>query len=157
MWKPTYIAWSLNGVEVRRETNTESVLDIDKYSLLYMNFWTPTWNDWGSGLDDSTMPWYAKYDYIEAYDYDAGSDSFNLRFRDDFDTLDRNIWRVSDNWGFPDNSSKFMENHTYVEDGKLVLKMDKVYGPPMPNPDPTPTPNPTPDPTPEPTPTPTPD
>ena len=100
------------------------------------------------------MPWYAKYDYIEAYDYDAGSDSFNLRFRDDFDTLDRNIWRVSDNCGFPDNSSKFMENHTYVEDGKLVLKMDKAYGPPMPNPDPTPTPNPTPDPTPEPTPTP---
>lgn len=114
VWKPNYIAWSVNGVEVRRETNTESVRDQDKWSLLYMNFWTPTWDDWGGGRDDSTMPWYTKYDYIEAYDYDEASGNFNLRFRDDFDTLDRNIWRVSDNWGFPDNSSRFMENHTYV-------------------------------------------
>ena len=43
---------------------------MDKWSLLYMNFWTPMWNDWGGNRDDSTMPWYARYDYIEAYDWD---------------------------------------------------------------------------------------
>ena len=69
-WKPTYIAWFVDGQEVRRRTNTESVRDMDKWSLLYMNFWTPTWEDWGSGRNDSTMPWYSKYDYIEAYDWD---------------------------------------------------------------------------------------
>ena len=111
-WKPSYIAWSLNGVEVRRDTNTVAVRDMDKWSLLYMNFWTPMWDDWGGGRNDSTMPWFAKYDYIEAYDWDAATDTFNLRFRDDFDTLDRNIWRVSDNWGFNDNSSLFVEEHT---------------------------------------------
>jgi len=91
-----------------------------------MNFWTPTWEEWGGGRDDSTMPWYAKYDWVEGYDYDPASDSFTLRFRDDFDTLDNNIWRVSHDWGFPDNSCRFMETHTYVRDGKLVLKMDHV-------------------------------
>ena len=108
-WKPSYIAWKLDGVEVRRETSSnEAVRDMDKWSLLYMNFWTPMWNDWGGGRNDSTMPWYAKYDYIEAYDWDASTDTFNLRFRDDFDTLDQNIWRVSDNWGFNDNSTLFV-------------------------------------------------
>ena len=128
VWKPEYIAWSLDGVEVRRRTDAHySVRDMDKYSLLYMNFWTPMWNDWGSGRDDSTMPWEAKYDYVEAYDWDEATDTFTLRFRDDFDTLDQNIWRVSDNWSFNDNSSLFVENHTFVRDGNLILKMDKVH------------------------------
>jgi beta-glucanase (GH16 family) len=160
IWKPDFIAWYLDGREVMRKTDSrESVRDMDKFSLLYMNFWTPTWNDWGGGRDDSTMPWYTSYDYVEAYDWDAATDSFTLRFRDDFDTLDRNIWRVSDNWGFPDNSSKFMDTHTYVKDGKLILKLDHTLNPPQPNPprpDPSPGPEPTPNPDP-PTPEPCPD
>lgn len=87
---------------------------MDKASLLYMNFWTPTFDKWGRGLDEAQMPFYTKYDYVEAYDWDASTDSFTLRFRDDFDTLDQNTWRVSDEWGFPDNSTKFMETMTYV-------------------------------------------
>jgi len=158
VWKPDYIAWSLDGVEVRRRTDAHySVRDMDKYSLLYMNFWTPMWNDWGSGRDDSTMPWEAKYDYVEAYDWDEATDTFTLRFRDDFDTLDQNIWRVSDNWSFNDNSSLFVENHTFVRDGNLILKMDKVHHPPQPNPSPSPNPTPTPTPTPNPDVCPTPD
>ena len=47
---------------------------MDKSHILYMNFWTPTWNNWGGGRNDSTMPWYAKYDYVEAYDYDVNTD-----------------------------------------------------------------------------------
>jgi len=134
---------------------------MDKWSLLYMNFWTPMWADWGGGRDDRSMPWYARYDYIEAYDWDSSTDTFNLRFRDDFDTLDQNIWRVSENWSFNDNSSLFVEEHTYVQDGNLILKMDKVKGdmmpnpaPPSPNPDPSPSPSPNP-PQPEPEPCPT--
>lgn len=54
------------------------------------------WDNWGSGRDDSTMPWYAKYDYVEAYDWDEATDTFVLRFKDDFDTLDTSIWHVTE-------------------------------------------------------------
>ena len=135
VWKPDYIAWSLDGVEVRRKTSASySVRDMNKYQLLYMNFWTPEWEAWGGGRDDSTMPWYTHYDWVEAYDYDEATDSFDLRFRDDFDFLDNNIWRVSNNWTFEANSSRFMETHTYVHDGKLILKMDHELNDQQPNP-----------------------
>jgi hypothetical protein len=49
---------------------------------------------------------------------------------------------VVNDWTFPENSSTFMENHTYIEDGKLVLKLDKELGPPQPNPEPKPEPEP---------------
>ena len=95
---------------------------MNKEQLLYMNFWTPNWDAWGNGLDPSQMPFYTRYDYVEAYDYNEQTAQFDLRFRDDFDTLDRNIWRVSNEWTFPENDSIFMENHTFVEDGKHILK-----------------------------------
>jgi hypothetical protein len=61
-----------------------------------MGFWTPKWLS--KHLEsDQTMPWYARYDYVEAYDYmgkdSSGQDMFELRFRDDFDTLDTERWR----------------------------------------------------------------
>ena len=134
VWKPTYVAWSVDGVEVRRRTNTESVKDLNKSSLLYMSFWSPEWDDWGSGFNAKTMPWFARYEYIEAYDWDKATDTFSLRFRDDFDWLNHNIWRVSDKHYFNENSSYFVEEHTYVEDGKLVFKMDNHKNDMMPNP-----------------------
>ena len=73
-----------------------------------MNFWTPTWSPWSDFFDDSEMPWYAKYDFVEIYDYDLSTKDFKLRWRDDFDHWDEKKWYTSDNWGFENNSSLFM-------------------------------------------------
>lgn len=89
-----------------------------------MNFWTPCWSPWNDYFDDAEMPWYAKYDFVEVYDYDVDKKNFTLRWRDDFDTFDTKKWYASDNWGFENNSSLFMSSQVYVEDGNLVLKMD---------------------------------
>jgi beta-glucanase (GH16 family) len=108
-WVPDYIAWSIDGKEVRRITNAhESVRDIDKELHLFLDFWSPTWDDWGSGFDDSSMPWEARYDWVEAYDWDAQTDSFVLRFRDDFDFYDESRWFSSRGWSFNLNSSLFV-------------------------------------------------
>lgn len=57
---------------------------------------------------------------------------------------------MTDNFTFPDNDSTFMENHAYVEDGNLVLKLDSTLSPtPQPQPQPTPQPTPGPSPTPD--------
>lgn len=121
---------------MRRQSGTNSVNDMNKDHNLYMNFWAPAWEEWGSGRDDSTMPWYSYYDWLEAYDWDETTDEFTLRFRDDFDYLNHDIWRPSNNWTFDQNHCTFMETHTYVADGKLILKMDTTLNPEQPNPDP---------------------
>lgn len=90
-----------------------------------MNFWTPEFSPWGDNMDDeSTMPWTTRYDWVEVYDYNEANDSFSLRWKDKFDTLDLDRWRVSAGWSFEQNSSRFLESNVYVENSKLVLKME---------------------------------
>ena len=73
-----------------------------------MNFWTPEWSPWNANFDDSFMPWFAKYDFVEVYDYDEEAIDFKLRWRDDFEHFDEKRWVAADGWGFENNSSLFM-------------------------------------------------
>jgi hypothetical protein len=96
-----------------------------------LSFWTPEWIE-KHLEDDSTMPWYTRYDYVEAYDYkgkneSTGEDMFELRFKEDFDTLDTDRWILGDHT-FEDNNARFVPENAYVEDGELVLKMEKAAG-----------------------------
>ena len=90
-----------------------------------MNFWTPTWDNWGHGREPSSMPWYVYYDYVEVYAYDHNSKTFKLTWRDDFNSLNTSKWAVSDGATFDSNSSMFMRSHVYAQNGNLVFKMDK--------------------------------
>lgn len=123
-WTPDSVSWFVNDKLVRKTEGTEDVHFLNMPTQLMMNFWTPMWSPWNDYFDDAAMPWYAKYDFVEVYDYDHSSKSFNLRWRDDFNTWDTKKWYASDNWGFDNNSSLFMSSQVYVEDGSLVLKMD---------------------------------
>ena len=123
-WTPNYVSWYVNDRLVRKTEGTEAVHFLNMPTQLMMNFWTPCWSPWNDYFDDAEMPWYAKYDFVEIYDYDQKTGDFNLRWRDDFNTFDSKKWYASDNWGFENNSSLFMSSQVYVEDGNLVLKMD---------------------------------
>jgi hypothetical protein len=89
-----------------------------------LSFWTPLREEAASGLDDSNMPYYTRYDYVEAYDYVESTDEFVLRFRDDFEHLDSERWSLG-NHTFADTSTTFVPDNAYVSDGNLVLKMEK--------------------------------
>ena len=123
-WTPDYVSWYVNDKLVRKSEGQEDVHFLDMPTQLMMNFWTPCWSPWNDYFDDAEMPWYAKYDFVEVYDYDQDKKEFNLKWRDDFNTFDSKKWYASDNWGFENNSSLFMSSQVYVEDGSLVLKMD---------------------------------
>ena len=105
-----------------------------KYQNLFMNFWTPEFYSWGKGRDDSTMPWYTRYDYVETYAWDIASGDYVLLWRDDFDFLDTTRWSVANGWSFDNNSSNFIKSNVYVEDGNLTLRMHKTNSPPPANP-----------------------
>jgi len=83
-----------------------------------MNFWIPNFHDWNVDFQPDEMPWYARYDYVEVWDYvppeqwtstdGADEDSpFKLRWRDDFDSFDDDRWVKSDHWTFEENNVYF--------------------------------------------------
>jgi hypothetical protein len=96
---------------VRRETDSALIDYMVRDQHLMMNFWIPDFHDWNVGFEATGMPWYARYDFVEVWDYvppeewanyDVASQwhPFKPRWRDDFDTLDGSRWTVSDNWTF---------------------------------------------------------
>ena len=79
-----------------------------------MNMWAPDVHahteDWSAGRNDSTMPWYAKADWVEYYSWDSESDTFKLEWRDDFDWLDTGRWSIGDNQAWDGNLARFMSS-----------------------------------------------
>ena len=129
-WTPDYIQWKVDDIVKRTVyAGAASVNFMNKPNVLMMNFWTPTWSPWGDGRNDSSMPWYVLYDYVEAYTYNTSTKQFSLDFRDDFSGVSVNtgIWTLSDWWNFGGSSTMFLASQTYQENGNLVLKMEKHY------------------------------
>ena len=89
-----------------------------------MNFWTPTFQSWGQGLDATNMPWYVLYDYVETFTYNSETNGFDFHWRDDFITFDPDRWHKSDNTTFDANSTTFRASQSYISQGHLVLKME---------------------------------
>ena len=113
VWKPDFIAWKINGSEVRRVENTWDERFQNKGQNLFMNFWQ--WsggNGWGKDFDDSTMPWYIKYDSVKVESYDVKTDKFSLVFEDNFDTFDETRWAKIKGYGY--ETTNFYESQTSV-------------------------------------------
>lgn len=89
-----------------------------------MNFWTPTFDSWGKGFNAEDMPWYVMYDFVETYTYNEETKSFDFHWRDEFHDFNAQRWHKSDNTTFDANSTTFRASQSYIEDGKLVLKME---------------------------------
>lgn len=123
-WTPEYISWSIDGHEVRHvPADDSSVQNMAKESSLRMNFWTPTFESWGHGLDSADMPWFLLYDYVEVHTWNHASNEFELLWRDDFDEFDEKRWHKASG-GFESNSSIFHPENVSVKAGNLVLKME---------------------------------
>ena len=90
-----------------------------------MNLWIPQFADWAAGFTEDDLPYQAMYDYVETYSYDKKSDSFDLHWRDDFDYFDEGKWVKSDNQGFTDNGVTFFKSQVDVQDGHLILTLQK--------------------------------
>ena len=125
-WTPDYVAWYMDGNEVRRAGSSDpGVGYLTKAQNLMMNFWVPTWSPWGDNFDPAGMPWELQYDWVEVYTYDQTSKTFDFQWRDDFTgtSLNTDLWLPSNNWSFDQNNVTFMQSQVSVQDGCLVLTM----------------------------------
>merc|ERR1712029_373613 len=64
-------------------------------------------------------------EHVKVYSYDEGK--FNLLFEDEFTFIDEvSRWGKGNNKNWQGTGSTIMANNTYVEDGRLMLKVDKA-------------------------------
>lgn len=120
-WTPDYVAWALDGVEVRRTTGGQ-VGDLRNPQSLRFNTWIAEATDWVGPFDAAVLPQYQYVNWISYSRYEGGQ--FVQEWRDDFDGLDGARWARAD-WTFAENLADFDPNNVVVRDGTLVLALTR--------------------------------
>jgi len=121
-WTPDYVAWFLDGVEVRRITGTSTVTSLTKAQSVRFNLWSSESVPWAGVWDESVLPVYQFISYIEYKTYNPTSKTFEAGWRDDFNSFDSNRWGKA-NWSYDTNRVDFAPENVLVKDGILVLAL----------------------------------
>ncbi|KYF97918.1 benzene 1,2-dioxygenase, partial [Sorangium cellulosum] len=120
-WSPDYVAWSIDGREVRRSTGAQ-VANLRSPQGLRMNMWSSDAVEWVGAFDDSVLPQHQFVNWIKYYRYNNGA--FELDWQDNFDSLDGARWGKAD-WTFDGNRVDFDPQNVTVKDGTLVLSLTR--------------------------------
>lgn len=123
-WTPDYVAWYLDGAEVRRITGTSTVTSLTNPQSLRFNIWSSESVLWVGAWDDAALPVYQFVNYIEYKTYNTVTKQFEAGWRDDFNTLDSARWGKA-NWSFDTNRVDFAPENVVIKDGILVLALTK--------------------------------
>lgn len=121
-WTPDYVAWFLDGVEVRRIIGTSTVTSLTNPQSLRFNIWSSESVPWVGEWDDSVLPVYQFVNYIEYKTYNTTTKQFEGGWRDDFDSFNSDRWGKA-NWSFDTNRVDFAPENVVIKDGILVLAL----------------------------------
>jgi beta-glucanase (GH16 family) len=130
-WTPDYIAWYVDGVEIRRETGetaTAYAANTPDGMQIRFNVW-PGDATFGGNFDPAILP---VHQYINWVQYSAYVDgAFQLEWREDFSAgTAPSGWRTA-SWGSPKNLSTHTAANVSFVDGYAVLSLtaDDATGP----------------------------
>lgn len=123
-WTPDYVAWFVDGEEIRRIEGTSAVTSLTNPQSLRFNLWASESVEWTGAWDDSVLPAYQFVNYIEYKAYNATTKTFEGGWRDDFNTFNELRWGKA-NWTFDTNRVDFAPENVVVKDGILVLALTK--------------------------------
>jgi hypothetical protein len=118
-WTPEYVAWSLDGEEVRRVTTSE-VQDLTSAQSLRFNLWAANIVSWVGEFDLTALPQYQYVNWISYSRYQDGQ--FIHEWTDEFDQFDDSRWGRAD-WTFGENLVDFDPNNVVIQDSTLVLAL----------------------------------
>ena len=132
-WTPEYVAWFLDGVEVRRNQVGQSdpknqVNTLTEAQSLRFNLWSSEVPAWVGPWDEGILPVHQFINWVKVYDYTPGQgpdgSDFTLNWTDDFDTFDASRWGKG-NWTFDENRVDMHPENVQVQDGILVISLTK--------------------------------
>lgn len=118
-WTPDYVAWELDGVEIRRVEGGQ-VDDLTNPQSLRFNLWAANIVEWVGEFDTSALPQHQFVNWISYSRYENGQ--FVHEWTDEFNALDTSRWGEA-NWTFAENLVDFDPNNVVVTDGTLVLSL----------------------------------
>ncbi|MCX6180327.1 MAG: family 16 glycosylhydrolase [Bacteroidetes bacterium] len=124
-WTPDYIAWYLDGVELRKTTGAQ-VAACSKAMSYRFNTWISDSAPWVGTFTESDLPKHQFVDWLTYSTYtkgtgDDGSD-FTFSWKDDFTTFNTSRWSKA-TWTFDGNLVDYNINNVKAQDGKLILSI----------------------------------
>ncbi len=123
-WTPMYISWSVDGIEVFRQSG-DYIKTMNKPQKLMMNIWPSSSVGWAGKIDPAAFPLQTEYDFVNFYSYTPSkTDSFQLKWTDNFDYFDSNRWQKA-NHTFDTNECTFDPENVLTEGGYLKLRITK--------------------------------
>jgi hypothetical protein len=122
-WTPDYIAWFIDGTELRRETGSvvaEYTQNAAKGMAMHFNVWVGN-ASFGGVLDPSILPVNEYVDWVQYSSYANGA--FQLQWREDFDATTLPAGWAVGNWPSPYNLSTHNPANVNFVNGVAVLSM----------------------------------
>ena len=123
-WTPNYIAWFVDGAEIRRINGGQFVTSLNSPQSLRFNLWAANIPEWVGPWNPNILPVYQFVDYIEYKPFIGATNSFGVGWRDDFNSFDSNRWGKA-NWTFGENLADFDPANVVVKNGILVLALTR--------------------------------
>lgn len=122
-WTPEYIAWFVDGTEIRRETGATATAYAENASAgmqIRFNIW-PGDASFGGNFDPKILPVHQFIDWVEYSSYADGT--FTPSWREDFTANSLpNGWLLG-SWGSPKNLSTHSPQNVTFVDGHAVVSL----------------------------------
>ncbi len=121
-WTADYIAWSLDGAEIRRETGDAAAAYAQNATAMqiHFNIW-PGDSSFGGNFSPSILPVFQYIDWVQFSSFANGA--FTLAWREDFDAATAPSGWLTGNWGSPKNLSTHDPLNVNFLSGCAVLSM----------------------------------
>jgi hypothetical protein len=141
-WTPTYIAFFVDGKEVRRETDQTEYAELfhqdasgDTPTNERMELRTGVWpgdaniSGWSGVFDGSSVPTAHFVDYVKVWDYtpNQANKFATLLLDDQFNSLNNSNWYAAQ-WTFEFSASDYVKQNIGAVDGRLVVALTTEAG-----------------------------
>ena len=122
-WTPTYIAWVVDGKEIRRDTGTNATAYAQNATggmTFHFNIW-PGNSSFGGNINNTTLPVHQYISWVEYASYDNGN--FKVEWREEFESSGvPSGWAVG-NWASSYNLSTHNAQNVGFVNGIAVLSL----------------------------------
>ncbi|HET9957897.1 MAG TPA: family 16 glycosylhydrolase [Polyangiaceae bacterium] len=130
-WTPEAIVWTIDGMEIRRETGAAAAAYADNAAAgmqIRFNIW-PGNASFGGNFSPSILPVHEYVDWVQYSSYANGA--FTLEWRDDFDAPQLASRWLTGSWASPKNLSTHDARNVNIVNGYAVLSLtaDDAVGP----------------------------